>query len=217
MTDTPRNILLAGATGLTGGFVLGELLADPAVARILAPTRRPLPAHPRLENPVGMLHRLISQLQAPIDVAICCLGTTIRHAGSREAFRMADYDLPLELGQKARKLGARHYLVISSLGANASSLAFYNRVKGELELSLGKQGWPQLTIVRPSLLLGPRQEFRLAERLAAPFATLLPGRWRGIQAETVARALWRLARTPGEGVRIVESDELRQLGNAPDR
>lgn len=217
MTDTPRNVLLAGATGLTGGFVLRELLADPAVAHVLAPTRRPLPAHPRLDNPVGVLHRLLSQLQAPVDVAICCLGTTIRHAGSREAFRMADYDLPLEVGQKARKLGARHYLVISSLGANASSRAFYNQVKGELELSLGKQDWPQLTIVRPSLLLGPRQEFRLAERLVAPFATLLPGRWRGIPAETVARALWRLACAPGEGVRIVESDELHRLGSAANR
>ncbi|WP_266169519.1 oxidoreductase [Dyella subtropica] len=215
MTDVPRHVLLAGATGLTGNFVLRELLADRDVARILAPTRRPLPPSPRLENPVGMLHRLLPQLQPPVDVVICCLGTTIRHAGSREAFRMADFDLPLALGQKARKLGARHYLVISSLGASPASRTFYNQVKGELEQALGKQGWPQLTVVRPSLLLGPRQEFRLMEKIAAPLAWVLTGRWRGIQAEVVARALCQLARTPGGGLRIVESDELRHLGKKP--
>jgi uncharacterized protein YbjT (DUF2867 family) len=217
MPDMPRHVLLAGATGLTGGFVLRALLADDSVARVVAPTRHALPAHPKLENPVGMLHRLLPQLQSPLDTAICCLGTTIRRAGSREAFRIADFDLPLAVGQRARKLGAQHYLVMTALGANPASRAFYNQVKGELERALLKQGWPQLTIVRPSLLLGPRPEFRLGERLAAPLAMVLPGRWRGIQAETVALALCRLAGLPGEGQRIVESDELRRLGTVPHK
>lgn len=212
MNASPHHVLLAGATGLTGGLLLRELLADPSVARVLAPTRRRLSSAPRLENPVGLLHRVLPQLQPPVDIAICCLGTTMAQAGSREAFRMTDFDLPLALGRRARRLGARHYLVMSSLGADAASRNFYTRVKGELEQALRDQGWPQLTLVRPSLLLGPRDEFRLGEILAAPLARLLPGRWRAIEARTVARALWHLARQAGEGVRIVESDELRRLG-----
>jgi len=212
MTASPLHVLLAGATGLTGGGVLRELLAAPDVARVLAPTRHPLPPAPRLENPVGVLQRVLPQLQPPVDTAICCLGTTIARAGSREAFRMADFDLPLAVARRARKLGARHCLVMSSLGADASSRTFYTRVKGELEQALIAQDWPQLTLVRPSLLLGPRAEFRLGETIAAPLSRLLPGRWRGIHVETVARALWRLAREKGEGVRVVESDELRRLG-----
>jgi len=212
MTEPSLHVLLAGATGLTGGCVLRELLADPAAIRILAPARHALPRAPRLENPIGMLHRVLPQLQAPVDVAICCLGTTIAKAGSREAFRMADYDLPLAVAKRARKLGARHFLLMSSLGANAKSRTFYTRVKGELEQALIEQGWPQLTIVRPSLLLGTRPEFRLGEAIATPFSLMLPGPWRGIRVETVARALWRLAREPGEGMRIVESNELRRLG-----
>lgn len=212
MTASSLHVLLAGATGLTGDGVLRELLADPGVVRVLAPTRHPLAPAPRLENPVGMLQRVLPTLQPPIDVAICCLGTTIARAGSREAFRMADFDLPLAVARRARKLGARHCLVMSSLGADASSRTFYTRVKGELEQALIAQGWPQLTLIRPSLLLGPRKEFRLGERIAAPLSRLLPGRWRGIHVEMVARALWRLAKEPGEGVRIVESDALRRLG-----
>ena len=212
MTTSSLHVLLAGATGLTGSHVLHELLADPTVTRILAPTRHVLPHAPRLENPVGMLHRVLPTLQPPLDIAICCLGTTIAQAGSREAFRMADYDLPLAVARRARKLGARHYLVMSSLGASAASRTFYTKVKGELEQALIEQNWPQLTIVRPSLLLGPRKEFRLGEAIATPLSQLLPGRWRGIHVATVARALWRLAREPGEGMRVVESNELRRLG-----
>jgi uncharacterized protein YbjT (DUF2867 family) len=212
MNAASRQILLAGATGLTGQKLLGLLLADDGTTHVLAPTRRPLPAHPRLENPVGMVSHLIAQLHGRVDTVYCCLGTTIRQAGSREAFRMVDYDLPISLGRHARALGATHYLVISALGADPASRLFYNRTKGELELALQKQDWPRLTIVRPSLLLGARHKPRMGEVLAAPFSRILPGRWRGIAADTVAQAMWRLAQAPGNGLRIVESDELQQLG-----
>ncbi|QNK00480.1 oxidoreductase [Dyella telluris] len=212
MTTAPRQVLLAGATGLTGQKLLELLLADAGTAHVLAPTRRALPAHPKLENPVGMVSHLVAQLQGRVDTVFCCLGTTIRQAGSREAFRMVDYDLPVSLGRHARALGASHYVVISALGADPSSRFFYNRTKGELELALQKQDWPRLTIVRPSLLLGARHKPRAGEVLAAPFSRILPGRWRGISADTVAQAMWRLANAPGDGLRIVESDELQQLG-----
>jgi len=209
---TPQHILLAGATGLTGEHLLDRLLNERTVERVLAPSRRPLAAHPHLENPVGELADLLPQLGGPVDTAFCCLGSTIRQAGSQEAFRAIDLDLVVAVGRRARELGARHYLVISALGADRGSSIFYNRVKGEMEDALRDQGWPQLTLARPSLLLGPRQEFRLGERLAAPLMRLIPGKYRGIEACTLARALWRLALETGEGTRVVESDELRRLG-----
>ncbi|MDL5596489.1 oxidoreductase [Bacillus subtilis] len=209
---TPQHILLAGATGLTGEHLLDRLLNERTVERVLAPSRRPLAAHPHLENPVGELADLLPQLGGPVDTAFCCLGSTIRQAGSQEAFRAIDLDLVVAVGRRARELGARHYLIISALGADRGSSVFYNRVKGEMEDALRDQGWPQLTLARPSLLLGPRQEFRLGERLAAPLMRLIPGKYRGIEACTLARALWRLALEIGEGTRVVESDELRRLG-----
>ncbi|TBV13992.1 oxidoreductase [Stutzerimonas kirkiae] len=212
MPNTPRRILLAGATGLTGEHLLDRLLNEPTVEHVLAPTRRPLAGHARLENPVGELAQLLPALSGKFDSAFCCLGTTLKQAGSQEAFRAVDHDLVLAFAQRALELGARHLLVISSLGANPESPLFYTRIKGETEAQLQAQGWPQLTIARPSQLLGARLEPRLGERLAAPLSQLLPGKYHGIDVCVLARALWRLALEEDQGVRIVESDELRKLG-----
>jgi uncharacterized protein YbjT (DUF2867 family) len=209
---TPQHILLAGATGLTGEHLLDRLLSEPTVARVLAPTRRPLAAHPHLENPVGDLQSLLPQLSGQVDTAFCCLGSTIKQAGSQEAFRAVDHDLVLAFARRARELGARHLVVISALGANPNSSVFYNRVKGETEQALKAMDWPQLTIARPSLLLGARHEFRLGERLAAPLLRWLPGKYRGIDACALARALWRLALEEEDGVRVIEPSDLRRLG-----
>ncbi len=209
---TPQHILLAGATGLTGEHLLDRLLNEPTVGRVLAPSRRPLAEHPRLDNPVGELAALLPQLQGPVDTAFCCLGSTLKQAGSEDAFRAVDRDLVVAFARRARELGARHLLVLSSLGADADSALFYCRVKGEMEAALEAQGWPQLTIARPAQLLGQRLEPRLGERLAAPLSQLLPGKYHGIEACSLARALWRLALEDGEGTRIVECDELRKLG-----
>lgn len=209
---TPKRILLAGATGLTGEHLCDRLLSEPTVEQVIAPTRRPLAEHPHLNNPVGELAALLPTLHEPIDVAFCCLGTTQAQAGSEAAFRAVDVDLVLAFARRARELGARHLLVISAIGADRDSSFFYNRVKAEMEDALRQQDWPQLTIVRPSLLLGPRSEQRLAERLAAPLSRWLPGKYRGIEASVLARALWRLALEEEDGVRVIESDELRKLG-----
>ncbi|OBY89123.1 nucleoside-diphosphate sugar epimerase [Pseudomonas sp. AU11447] len=212
MYSKPTNILLAGATGLTGEHLLDRILNEPTVKRVIAPARRKLAEHSRLENPIGPLAELIPHLVQPVDTVFCCLGTTLKEAGSEEAFRSVDFDLPLALGERGLALGARHYIVVSALGADSKSSIFYSRVKGELEDALRQQGWPQLTIARPSLLLGQREEIRLAELLAAPFARILPGKLHGIEAIALARALWRLALETGKGSRVVESDELRKLG-----
>ncbi len=209
---TPQHILLAGATGLTGEHLLDRLLNEPTVSRVLAPTRRPLAEHPHLENPVGKFTELLPELGGRVDIAYCCLGSTIKQAGSQEAFREIDHDLVVAYARRARELGARHLLVISAIDADDKSKIFYNRVKGETERDLKAMNWPQLTIARPSLLLGNRLEPRLGEQLAAPIAKLIPGKYRGIEACQLARALWRLALEEQDGIRVVESDELRRLG-----
>ena len=209
---TPAHVLLAGATGLTGEHLLDRLLNEPTVTRVLAPSRRPLAAHPHLENPVGDPAAFLPQLSGRVDIAYCCLGTTLKQAGSEAAFRAVDFDMVVAFAQRARDMGARHLIVISAIGADPTSSVFYNRVKGEMEQALKAQGWPQLTICRPSLLLGERLEPRLGEQLAAPLAKLILGKYRGIEACHLARAMWRLALEEQDGVRIVESDELRRLG-----
>ncbi|MCQ3018706.1 oxidoreductase [Pseudomonas tremae] len=209
---TPQHILLAGATGLTGEHLLDRLLNEPTVSRVLAPTRRPLAEHPHLENPVGDLTALLPALDGRVDIAFCCLGTTIKQAGSQNAFKAVDLDLVVAFAQRARELGARHLLVISAIGADPKSSTFYNRIKGETEQALRAQDWPQLTIARPSLLVGSRSETRWVEQLAAPIAKLIPGKYGAIEACQLARAMWRLALEEQNGVRIVESDELRKLG-----
>ncbi len=209
---TPQRILLAGATGLTGERLLDRLLNEPTVECVLAPSRKPLATHPRLKNPVGPLRDLLPQLQGQPDTAFCCLGSTLKEAGSPDAFRAIDHDLVVAFAERARALGARHLLVISSLGANPDSAIFYCKVKGQMEDALRAQDWPQLTIARPAQLLGPRMQVRPMERLTAPISHLLPGKYRGISACILARALWRLALEEGQGTRVVESDELRRLG-----
>lgn len=208
----PHNILIIGASGLSGEHLLDRVLNEPTVQRVLAPSRRPLAEHPHLDNPRGNLQEVLAQLQGPIDIAFCCLGTTLRQAGSEGAFRAIDRDLVIACAQRARELGARHFIVVSALGADPRSRVLYSRIKGEMEEALKAQDWPQLTIARPSLLLGPRREQRLIEQLAAPLARLLLGKWRAISVCTLARALWRLALEEDQGVRVVESDELRRLG-----
>ena len=209
---TPQHILLAGASGLTGEHLLDRLLNEPTVSRVLAPSRKPLAEHPHLENPVGEPAQVLPQLSGQVDIAFCCLGTTIKKAGSEAAFRAVDLDMVVAFAKRAREMGARHLIVISAIGADPKSSVFYNRVKGEMEQAVRAQDWPQLTLVRPSLLLGDRLEPRLAEQLAGPLSRLIPGKYHGIEVCDLARAMWRLALEEQNGVRVVESDELRKLG-----
>lgn len=212
MPMTPQHILLAGATGLAGEHLLDRLLNEPAVTRVVAPSSRPLAHHPRLENPQGDLASLLPQLTGPIDIAFCCLGSTRTQAGTPEEFRAVDHDLVLAFARRARELAARHLLVISTQGADPNSPELYSRIKGTVEEALKAQNWPQLTIARPTQLLGPRSQFRLVDHLTDPLMRWTPGKYRGIDPCALARALWRLALEDCEGVRIVESDELHRLG-----
>ncbi|HGY5077423.1 TPA: NAD(P)H-binding protein [Citrobacter gillenii] len=205
-------VLITGATGLVGGHLLRMLLNEPRVHAITAPTRRPLADTVGVFNPHDpQLTDALAQVTDPVDIVFCCLGTTRREAGSKEAFIHADYTLVVDTALTGRRLGAQHMLVVSSMGANAHSPFFYNRVKGEMEEALIAQKWPRLTIVRPSMLLGDREQQRANEKLFAPLFKLLPGNWKSIEARDVARAMLVEALAPGhEGASILTSSELRE-------
>jgi uncharacterized protein YbjT (DUF2867 family) len=211
----PRAVWIIGATGLVGQEALTAHLEDPLFSQVTAVTRRTTGlSSPRLREKVVDFEALSRELIGEkVDLAICCLGTTIKQAGSKNAFRHVDFDYALAFAQSALAAGARHFLLVTALGADPTSRIFYNRVKGELEAALSGFGFEALTIVRPSLLIGDRKQQRLGERIAAPFSKLLPRSVRGIEARTVGRALARLAREPAQGKRIVLSGELHELGS----
>lgn len=205
-------VLITGATGLVGGHLLRMLLNAPGVKSVAAPTRRPLADISGVFNPHDpQLTDALAQVVDPIDIVFCCLGTTRREAGSKEAFVHADYTLVIDTALVGKKLGAQHMLVVSAMGANAYSPFFYNRVKGEMEEALIAQQWPRLTIARPSMLIGEREKKRAGETLFAPIFNLLPGNLKSIEARDVASALLAEALSPTqEGVQILSSSQLRE-------
>ena len=205
-------VLLTGATGLVGGHLLRMLLNAPDIKSIAAPTRRPLTDISGVFNPHDpQLTDALAQVVDPVDIVFCCLGTTRREAGSKEAFVHADYTLVIDTALVGKKLGAQHMLVVSAMGANAHSPFFYNRVKGEMEEALIAQQWPRLTIARPSMLVGEREKKRAGETFLAPLFSLLPGNLKSIDARDVASALLAEALSPAqEGVRILSSSQLRE-------
>lgn len=205
-------VLITGATGLVGGHLLRMLLNAPGVKSVAAPTRRPLADISGVFNPHDpQLTDALAQVIDPIDIVFCCLGTTRREAGSKEAFVHADYTLVIDTALVGKKLGAQHMLVVSAMGANAHSPFFYNRVKGEMEEALIAQQWPRLTIARPSMLIGEREKKRAGETLFAPLFNLLPGNLKSIEARDVASALLAEALSPTqEGVQILSSSQLRE-------
>ncbi|MFZ1333247.1 MAG: NAD(P)H-binding protein [Flavobacteriales bacterium] len=167
-------LLIAGATGLVGKKTLELALADPMIEKVIAPVRRKLPDHPKLEQWMdGDLTKALRPLRT--DAVICCLGTTIKTAGSKEAFRHVDHDLVVMLGKWAKEHGVGTFCVVSSMGADAGSMIFYNKVKGEMERDLKALGLPTLHIFHPSILKGPREEERIGERIGIAVMSALSG------------------------------------------
>lgn len=206
-------VLITGATGLVGGHLLRMLNDEPRVTNIVAATRRPLPAMRKMFNPHDpQLSDALAQITEPVDIVFCCLGTTMREAGSKEAFVLADYTLVVDTAITGQRLGAKHMLVVSAIGANSKSPFFYNRVKGEMEEALIEQNWPRLTIARPSMVLGHRESQRFNESLFAPLFKIMPGKWKSIEARDVARAMLYEAFSPSPNdVAILDSRELREI------
>lgn len=207
---------VAGATGLVGRFLTQQLIDDAHFGQIAHLGRRSCGiASPKLSEILGPNMAALQTDLVPAQVAFCCLGTTMAVAGSREAFYAVDHDLCMAFAAKARAAGANKLLVVSSVGANAASANYYLRVKGETERDLALLGFDQVVVVRPSMLIGNRSENRPAEKfgqmLMGATAPLFVGplkRYRAVRGWDMATALRKLALLPGQGLRVVENEEL---------
>jgi uncharacterized protein YbjT (DUF2867 family) len=218
-----RKALILGATGLTGGHLLELLLGSGHYGQIKVISRRPLMIkHPKLTVFIGDFSSLEEIEEAfDADDVFCCIGTTIKKAGSKGAFRETDMEYPLKAAHLARKAGASRFLIISSMGANPDSAFFYNKVKGQLEGELKALNAFSLHIFRPSLLVGSRAEFRLGEKAgevflkaAGPFMIGSLKRYKSILASDVAKGMAAAAIQDEEAhkaARVYESDEIAFL------
>lgn len=207
--------LIAGATGLVGGHVLQLLLAGGAYERVVAVGRRELATrYQRLEQRIVDFDTLDALADFPAaDDIYCALGTTIKRAGSQEAFRRVDHDYVVALAHAGLRAGATQFLLVSAIGADPNARVFYSRVKGETEAAVRQLPYRGIQIFRPSLLLGERAEFRIGERVATWFAPVvglaLVGplrRYLPIQATDVAKAMVRIAHEAPRGPNVFEYD-----------
>ncbi len=216
---TIRKALIVGATGLIGGHCLQSLCDNSNYSEVTALVRKPiLKTHRKLKTVATKfdknLENDLSKIQA--DDVYCCLGTTIKKAESQEEFQAVDLYLVIAIADIMRKQGAEQFLVISAMGADKNSKIFYSRTKGEMEEALKEIGYPCLRIIRPSLLLGKRKEFRLGEKIGMLLAPLLKPlmicslkKYRPVEAESVAEFMVNVAmEQPVSGVHVYESDLL---------
>ena len=210
-----RTALVAGASGLVGGHVLQLLLADDACTRVVTLARRPLSVqYTKVEQRVIDMGALDGLADLPhVDDVFCCLGTTIKTAGSQAAFHKVDYDYVVGVARAGQRAGATQFLLVTAIGADPASRIFYSRVKGEVERAVRDLPYEAVQIFRPSFLMGDRREARLAERIGIPVARvvapLLVGplrRYRPIQAADVARAMVQVAKEAPRGPNVFEYD-----------
>ena len=214
-----RSALVAGGTGLVGSKLVDDLLADADYDQVHLLVRRPSGrANAKLREHVVDFNKLATFAWPKVTDAYCCLGTTIKAAGSQAAFRAVDYDYPLAFARGVLQHGAQQFLFVSAMGADSQSKVFYSRVKGELESAVAALGFGAAIAFRPSLLAGERAEHRLGERLALtllrPVGWLVPARYRPVADTTVARAMVNYAKRGMAGFHVVASDAIQAF--APD-
>jgi uncharacterized protein YbjT (DUF2867 family) len=207
-------VVLLGATGLVGSETLKLALADDTVTTVIAPTRTELPPNGKLVNPLGTrLDELIpaAMSYAP-DAVICALGTTIAKAGSKDAFRYVDYELPLAFAKAAHAAGVGTYAIVTAMGASPTSMAFYLKTKGEVEREIRAIGFRSLTICRPSFIGGERREKRASEGVALTvfrvLGSILPKKLRINPADVIAASLLDAVRAAKPGCTFIYSQEM---------
>jgi uncharacterized protein YbjT (DUF2867 family) len=215
-TTQTKNALVVGATGLIGNKLVELLLHSNHYKEVRVLVRKATGiTHPRLVE-IKYHFNQPDATQVVGDDVFCCLGTTIKQAGSKEAFIKVDYEYPLQIARFAIQNGATQYLIVTAMGASAESVFFYNRVKGEVEEDLQALNFQSLHIFRPSLLLGDRKEKRLGEKIGESVLSFLKPimrgpleKYQGIQASKVAESMLKQAQSNRKGVHIHESVELQ--------
>ena len=210
---------LVGATGLIGSYLLEELLNDSWFDTVRILIRRPITfTHPKLEKKIVDFNDSDSVLVAlsNSDVVFCAIGSTMKKVkGDKGAYRKIDFDIPVNIARFCKMTGCEKFILVSSAGANAKSMNFYQRLKGETEESVKEAGPKTIHIMRPSLLLGERKEFRLGENIGKAFMTILsfliPEKYKAIHGKDVAKVMLALAKKNEEGVFIHENSKIRDL------
>lgn len=218
MNSIKRSALIAGSSGLIGAELLQLLLNDGVYSKVYSLVRKNTGIrHPKLEEILVNFDALDASLGSiKADDVFCCLGTTMKKAGSEAAFRKVDYDYPLALAHWAKVSGSNGFYLVSAMGASDKSSIFYNKVKGELERDITSLGISSTAFFRPSLLLGNRIENRPGEKAAIIFAKavgfLFVGplkNYKAIHVTKVAKAMIESAKSPLNGIRIVLSGEMQ--------
>lgn len=206
-----RSAFIAGASGAVGTQLLERLLAHPDYHQVTVLARKPIAhQHSKLRVHVGNFDELESYAHLlRVDDVFCCLGTTLKRAGSKAAFERVDHQYIVKLAQLAAHANARQFLLVSAIGADAGSTFFYNRVKGRTEQAVRQLDFDAVHIFQPSLLMGPRSDSRPGEgaaKLAMPlFNSLLHGRlrkYRGVHVSEVARCMLEAATADTKGVQV---------------
>jgi len=217
--------LIIGATGLCGKNCLYKLLKDPDYTEVKIWVRKTSGiSHPKLTEKIIDFDNMESLEETDAEHVFCCLGTTIKKAGSQTSFYKIDHGYVISAAKIAARSGAKKFLYISSIGANAQSKNFYLRTKGKVEEDLKKVFPNGLFIFRPSMLMGPREEFRFGEKIGKAFMRtfgfIFIGRlkkYRGIEASMVANAMILLAKSEKKGINIIESDKISEFNAIYDK
>lgn len=212
-----KTAIIVGSSGLTGSHLLRLLLGSEIYGKVISLVRKP--SHitdPKLEEHIIDFDDIDSYKDfIHGDDMFCCLGTTIRKAGSKDAFRKVDLTYPIQLAWIASERGIKQLLIISSIGANPKSGNFYLRTKGEYEEELKNIPFKSTAILRPSLLLGNRPEFRLGERISAyvmeTLSFILPSKYKPIKSEDVAKAMCSIAQKELRGNNIYETETIKEF------
>lgn len=209
---TNKTALIAGASGQVGSYLLTMLLQSDAYSKVISVVRKPgTISHPKLEERVVDFDKP-EQFQIPCDHIFCCLGTTSAKTKDREAYASIDKGYPIMLAKAGKANGATKFMVVSSMGADLNSSIFYARLKAEMEQEVQQTGIETVCIFRPSMLLGPRQEFRFGELifkfLMRLFDVIIPRKYKGVHAQTVAKCMIESAAKYGPGNHLILNPEI---------
>lgn len=216
-----KSAIIIGASGLTGGYLLELLLNDERYNQVILFTRKSIgKQHPKLtEHLVDMQHLETCKEQFKADDVFCCIGTTKKKTPDKEVYRSIDYGIPVQLAELSEELGVNSLIVMSAMGASSKSSTFYSRLKGEMEEKVATHTIPKIHFVRPALISGTREEWRLGEYVMKQFFKVLDyllvgplEKYRSIHPEKIARTMIWLANNEYTRV-VVENDVIHEKGN----